>query len=166
MSRLLGFALLAVATMALYFGSHSDDGGTRFEIVLPETFEVGVARPAVFHSALLGHLHCEVKLNGSLRPSVENFLDRLGVSWNSETFRPSRQNLELEISDQHRAPANNCPPGLLVKARSLSYSSPPSRVLDAPLLQSSLEAVLLEMALEWRSLEVRSENPDSTPQLR
>jgi hypothetical protein len=30
MSRLLGFALLAVATMALYFGSHSDDGGTRF----------------------------------------------------------------------------------------------------------------------------------------
>lgn len=148
---------LVVAMNGRISCSSPDSGGTRLEIILPGTFLTDENRSAVFRSTLLARLKCELKLKGSLRPCLENFLDRLGISWSRNSLLPSAQSRVLEIRDQPSGPV------LLISARSCSAKRPRSRVLKAPFLQSSLEAVLLEMALEWRGLEVRRENPDSAP---
>lgn len=148
--------------------SSPDSGGTRIEIVLPGTFMDGKSLPSAFRSALLAKLQCELKLSGSLRPCMENFLDRLSIPWSQNPFLPSPRALVLEIMDRSVGPVTHYghSPDLSISARSCSALAPRTRVLKAPFLQSSLEAVLLEMALEWRCLEIRSENPDSTPPLR
>lgn len=148
--------------------SSPESGGTRIEIVLPGTFMAGENLPATFRSKLLAKLQCELKLSGSLRPCMENFLDRLEIPWSQNPFLPSPRALVLEIMDRSMGPVTHYghAPDLSISARSCSAMTPRTRVLKAPILQSSLEAILLEMVLEWRCLEVRSENPDSIPPLR
>jgi hypothetical protein len=144
------------------------DGGARFKIALPQALIYRETLPAVLHSSLLSRIRCQLNLGNPLRRSVANFLDRLGVHWSnhqSPATRGSNLGLNLVISDADRA-ADKQIPGLLLTLQARSGRAPRNWTLDAPVLESSLGKLLLEIALEWRRLDVRNENPDSAPTRR
>jgi hypothetical protein len=145
--------------------SSPKSGGARFEIVLPETLIFREAHPPVLRCSLLAQIRCQLKLGNPLRRSVENFLDRLGVRWSNHQLSNSHTPehvLALVISDVPRT-ADMQFPGLLVAPQSHTGLALRNRTLDAPVLESSLGKLLLEIALQWRSLEIRNENPGSAP---
>lgn len=146
--------------------SSPDGGGAQFEVLLP-----GIASaPAVpeFRSVLLERVRCELKLEKTLRKSVATFLMRLGVRFfdaGTEGLASPGQDLVLVISEvqQHLSVSQPC---LLVTPCPQPGIQPRQRVLESPLLESSLASLLLEIALEWRSLSLRNENPGSAPRQR
>jgi len=148
--------------------SSPESGGACFEVVLPEAVIPGKDRLPVFCSSLLAPIRCQLQLGYPFRRSVENFLTRMGVRWSH--YEPtaaatSGEDLTLVISDATGAGGNHLP-GLLVTSPAHPEWAPGSRVLDAPVLESSLGALLLEIALQWRRLEVRNGTPDSIPKPR
>jgi hypothetical protein len=143
-------------------------GGACFEIVLTDALIPRQENQAVLRSSLLTQIQCQLELGYPLRRSVENFLTHMGVRWSNHqpTAEPvSGHVLNIVISDAARV-RDNDQPGLLLTSLSHPDRTPDSRVLDTPVLESSLGALLLEIALQWRSLEVRNGTPDSVPTLR
>jgi len=145
--------------------SSPEGGGACFEMALPEALILQQDDLPVLRSSLLAQVRCQLELGYPLRRSVENFLTRLGVRWSNHeptAVRSSGYGLTLVISDAARTPGNHLP-GLLLTPLSHSGRAPGSRILDAPVLESSLGALLLEFALQWRSLEIRNGTPGSVP---
>jgi len=153
---------LVLAMRGLITCSSPEAGGARLEVVLPDALRIGKTRPPMLHSTLLDTVRCQLKLGGELRRCVANFLARLGVQYSDEERASPAQGLELFISE---APAQwtRDAPSLLVRPCTHAGAAPGKRVLKAPLLESSLCAMLLEIAFEWRNLALRNENPGSIP---
>ena len=148
--------------------SSPKSGGACFEVILPEALIPGKDRLPVFCSSLLTQIRCQLKLGYPFRRSVENFLTRMGVRWSNHeptAAATSGEGLTLVISDTAGARGSYLP-GLLVTSLAHPEWAPGSRVLDAPVLESNLGALLLEIALQWRRLEVRNGTPDSIPKPR
>jgi hypothetical protein len=148
--------------------SSPKSGGACFEFVLPETLIFRETHPPVLRCSLLAQIRCQLKLANPLRRSVENFLDRLGVRWSNHPLSnppTSGHGLALVISDAART-ADKRFAGLLVAPQSHKGLALRNRTLDVPVLESSLGKLLLEIALQWRSLEIRNENPGSAPTQR
>ena len=136
-------------------------GGARFDIVLPKTLIFSETKPLLMRSTLLTRIRCELKLGNPLRRSVENFLDRLGVCWSNHPpsiSRSSDQDFVILISDA-AGPAGEHIHGLLLTPRAQTGPALHSRTLYAPVLESNLGRLLLEIALQWRVLGIRNENP-------
>lgn len=140
-------------------------GGSRFEVVLPGAFCSDKGRPLGLQSTLFGRIRCQLNLEKAFYRSVGNFLSRLGVPFGEAEAVPPRGGLSLIISEAPHDWAK-APPSLLFTPHTNSTFKPRQRILQAPLLESSLGSLLLEIALEWRSLVLRNESPDSVPRLR
>jgi hypothetical protein len=143
-------------------------GGACFEVALPETLVLQQDDLPVLRSSLLAHIQCHLQLGYPLRRSVENFLTNLGVRWcNHEptVAYSSGHGLTLVISNAARTRGDH-PPGLLLTPLAPPDREPGSRILDTPVLESNLGALLLEIALHWRRLEVRSGTQGSVPTQR
>jgi two-component system sensor histidine kinase BarA len=137
------------------------EGGARFEIVLPEALIFRETHLPHVRSSLLERIRCQLKLRNPLRRSVENFLDRLGVRWsNHPPSAPdsSGHGFVIVISNPER-PADEHVPGLLLTPQTSPGPALHSRTLEAPVLESNLGKLLLEIALQWRGLRIRNENP-------
>jgi hypothetical protein len=137
-------------------------GGACFEIAFPEVLTLQQDAFPVLRSSLLAQIQCQLELGFPLRRSVENFLTNLGVRWSnheSTVAHSSGHGLTLVISDSARTRGNHHP-GLLLMPVSHPDREPGSRILDAPVLESNLGALLLEIALQWRNLEIRNGTPD------
>jgi hypothetical protein len=145
--------------------SSPEVGGACFTITLPEVLIFGETHPSVLHSSLLAQVRCQLKLKEPLRRSVASFLARLGVGRSHTAPYTSDQGLVVVISEVARTVENPLR-SLLLAPGSHPGLALQSRALDAPVLQSSLGLLLLEMALEWRSLEIRNGTPGSVPTLR
>jgi len=135
-------------------------GGARFEIILPGMLTGQGTGPRLPHSSLFSQIHCRLKLKGELLRGVENFLGRLGVSYSRSSSSPGGHVLELAITAPAKWPGSP-PRGLLRISDVRANPRLHSRILHAPLLQSSLASILLEIALEWRRTVIRSDKPDS-----
>jgi hypothetical protein len=137
-------------------------GGACFEVVLPGALPTEDSCPPALRSTLLDPVRCQLRLEGEIRRSVVNFLTRLEVQCSDKEGALPGQGLTLLVSE---APQQwtGAPPSLLFRPCTPSGVAPKSKVLEAPLLESSLGVLLLEIAFEWRSLELRDENPDSIP---
>lgn len=143
-------------------------GGARFEIALPETLVFSETCPGKLQSSLLEQIRCQLELAYPLRRSVENFLARLGVSCSnrlSVNSHATEQCLALVISDA-QSTRQDQPPGLVLTPQANAGTVLRRRVLDAPVLESSLGVLLLEMALQWRSQEIRNGKRGSVPTRR
>jgi hypothetical protein len=141
--------------------SSPSGGGACFKITLPQALTIRGATQPVFRSSLLTQIWCQLKLQNPLRRSVENILTRLSVRWSKyePTASPkSGEGLVLVICDPGKTEDKHIP-GLVLTPRPVSGSVLPGRVLDAPVLESSLAPLLLEIALQWRSLEISNEIP-------
>jgi len=149
-------------------GSSPKGGGACFEIALPEALIFRETSPAVSRSSLLAQIRCRLQLRNPLRRSVENFLARMGVRWTnheSTASQTSGRGLTIVISDAGRASENHLP-GLLLTPQPRQSAGRNNWILDAPVLESGLGVLLLEIALQWRGLKVRNETPGSTPSQR
>jgi len=153
---------IVVAMNGLITCSSPEGGGARFEVELPGALRMEEGRPPVLRSSLLDAVHCQLKLGGELGRSVKNFLARLGVQYSEVERALPGQGLVLFISEAPQPSTRDFPP-LLVRPCMHHDVAPERKVIQAPLLESSLGALLLEIAFEWRSLEFRNENPDSIP---
>lgn len=140
-------------------------GGACFEITLPGALCGGKTPIPVFRSDLFTQIRCELDLANPMRRSVKGFLDRLGV----RHIKPSRQLsdkvLVLNISEVPQQPSGSSS-GLILTPRGGPGVISEARVLDAPVLESSLGRLLLELTLELRSPAIRNENPGSVPAQR
>lgn len=132
--------------------SNSTGAGARFRISLPDTLVRPMRGAAPLRSALLERVRCHLELDDPLRLSVKNFLTRLGV-------RPPNSDggLELKICEVPGQEGNDLPE-LLLKPLGRPAPGFACRRLPAPVLESSLGTVLLEMALEWQAC-VRNGKP-------
>jgi len=148
--------------------SSPKDGGACLEVTLPEALILQQNELPVLRSSLLTQIRCCLELGYPLRHSVENFLTHLGVRWSNHESTDglsSGPGLTLVISDGARTRGSHLP-GLLLTPLSHPDRAPDSRILDAPVLESNLGALLLEIALQWRRLEIRNGSPDSVPTQR
>lgn len=145
--------------------SSPESGGACFEIVVPGTLHHPKNPVPDLRSELLSGIRCQLQLTNPVRRSVESFLTRLGMRFSDLPRRPQDRGQVLVISD---APGRriNGPPGLLLTPVSGQGVVPGARVLEAPVLESSLGRLLLELALEWRSLVLRNEIQGSIPTQR
>jgi hypothetical protein len=137
-------------------------GGALFKVILPGTLATQGAGPTLPHSSLFAQMHCQLMLTGELLRSVENFLGRLGVSFGRGSSRPGNHALVLAVTAPEKRSGSSSR-GLLRVSDMCADPQVHSRVLHTPLLQSSLAAMLLETALEWRRAGLRSDKPDSAP---
>jgi len=165
-----GLGLYICRNIALALGGNikcaiPESGGSRFEVVLPGAFCSDKGRPRALQSSLFGRVHCQLDLGEALYPSVGNFLSRLGVPFGKENADPPCDGFSLLITEVLQAGVNGLP-SLLFTPHPDSTFKPQPRILRAPLLESSLGSLLLEIVLEWRSLVLRNESPDSVPRLR
>jgi hypothetical protein len=142
-----------------------EGGGARFEVVLPGALPIEGPGQSILRSTLLEQVHCQLRLGGAIRHSVANFLARLGVRYSDRELDPTGEGFVLLISEAPRQWSRELP-SLLFTLHPGCSPAPCPKALAAPLLESTLGAMLLEMALEWRSLVLRSENPGSIPKLR
>jgi hypothetical protein len=142
-----------------------EGGGARFEVVLPGALSIEKPGQSMLCSTLLEQVQCQLRLGSALRRSVANFLARLGVQFSDREINPPGESFVLVISETPRQLTGQ-PPSLLFTPHSGCGVAPHRKILEAPLLESTLGAMLLEMALEWRSLVLRNENPGSIPKLR
>jgi hypothetical protein len=142
-----------------------EGGGARFEVLLPGAVPIEEPGWLIPRSTLLQQVECQLRLGGALRRSVANFLARLGVRYSAGEFDPPGKGFVLKISE---APGRGYgePPSLLFAPHPADDTAPRRRTLQAPLLESTLGAMLLEMALEWRGLVLRNESPGSIPKPR
>jgi len=141
--------------------SSSKGGGALFKIVLPEALIFQETCAPVSRCLLLAQIRCQLKLRSPVRRSVENILDRLGVRWSKHRHsapHSSGHGLWVVISEVAGA-AEEHVPGLLLAAQTDSGPVPDNRTLKAPVLESSLGALLLEIALQWRSLKGAEGDP-------
>lgn len=142
-----------------------EGGGARFEVVLPGALPIEEPGRLIPRSTLLEQVQCQLRLGSTLRCSVANFLARLGVRYSDREFDPPGKGFVLLISEA--AGQGPGEPPILLFTPHPDYNTVPCRkILQAPLLESTLGAMLLEMALEWRSLVLRNESPDSIPKPR
>jgi len=126
-------------------------GGSCFDVVLPGVLDTGNGQQSLFPVSLLQQVQCRLKLENPLRRSVANFLTRLGVRWSNN--RPAltgfREN-DLEVLISEARMSHNCgAPALLLTPRAPQGSDRPGHLLFAPVLESTLGPLLLEMVLEW-----------------
>jgi len=143
----------------------SEAGGSCFRILIPGALNRHETHGLLLPSALLTPLFCQLQLGRPLRRSVGNFLSRLGVRFCEEEVTPTDQNQTLVISEITNPGAEHLT-SLLLAPVSPSSDARHQKVLDTPVLESVLESVLLEIALEWRSRAVRNENRGSAPRQR
>jgi hypothetical protein len=147
---------------------HKTGGGACFEILLPDTLLAQKAGSPFMRSSLLGHIQVSLRLEETVMRSVQGLLDRLGVRHTAG--RPSENCeadgcLSLLISEPPETHGEH-PPCLLLSPQAGGGGAPPSRLLDPPVLESSLGLLLLEIVLEWRGLQVRTGKPGSAPTRR
>jgi hypothetical protein len=145
--------------------SSPDGGGARFEVLLPAFPRGSVAGTGMFRSELLKQLRCRLRLDSVLGKCVANFLARLGVPHcraGSEGEAPPGPALDLVISEVEPV-RSRTQPCLLIRPCSQSGPRLQQRLLEPPLLESSLASLLLEIALEWRAQALRNESPGSSP---
>lgn len=143
----------------------SEAGGSRFRVSIPGALNRHEAHGFILPSSLLTPLFCQLQLGRPLRRSVGNFLSRLGVRFCDVGVTPCDQNQNLVISEIAHPGAEHLT-SLLLAPVSPSADTRHQKVLDMPVLESVLESVLLEIALEWRSRVVRNENRGSAPRQR
>jgi hypothetical protein len=140
-------------------------GGAHFEVDLPGAFYGDETHRSAFCSSLLKPLWCQLKLGYALQRSIASFLARLGVRCTDREVEVSDRNLVLRISEATGNGVKSAP-ALILTPRGNPGPVTGRRVLEAPLLESTLGALLLEIALEWRNLLLRNESPDSIPRRR
>ncbi len=140
-------------------------GGTCFEVILPGLLDKEeVTLPL---SSLLTRFHCLLRLEAPLYQAVENILARLGVG--SSEYEPGGAGCspyrypllvrEAQMSDG--APG----PNLLLEPQSPEFTTG-TRLLSAPILESSMGLKLLELALEWCAFRAPDGTQGSVPRLR
>lgn len=145
--------------------ANREAGGASFEVTLPDVLSAKTGRSAVSRSALLKRICCFLDLTDTLQRSVEGFLARLGVRCiESPESCPDRA-LCLAISEKETSTAGAIP-GLVLTPQVAKGAPLPVKTIESPVLESRLGQVLLELALEWQRLALRSENPGSTPTRR
>lgn len=143
-------------------------GGTSFEIQLPGALLLREPGSPLPGSSLLAQFRVRLQLDRSSRRSVQSILDRLGVTRRSGRVEESAKEdgaLDLIISEASGLHGGNSP-CLILTPRPASGRAPCSRRLEAPVLESTLGLLLFEIALEWRSIEIRNGKPGSTPTRR
>ncbi|MCJ7815864.1 MAG: HAMP domain-containing histidine kinase [Xanthomonadales bacterium] len=145
--------------------SSPEGGGAHFEVVLPGALCIEETSSSMLRSSLLEQFRCQLRLGGALKRSIANFLARLGVRYSDQEVASPGPGLALLISEAPRQRVKD-PPSLLFTLNAHSGMALNNRILEAPLLESNLGAILLEIALEWRSLVLRNENPGSIPRPR
>jgi len=140
-------------------------GGARFEIILPGSLQSGEVATPVLRSELAAQVCCELKLANPMRRSVDGFLARLGVRRSDTSGQMDEPGLDLVISEVPQQLFKSSS-GIILTPRANPGPVPQSRMLEAPVLESSLGRLLLELALEWRSLVLRNESQGSAPTRR
>jgi len=129
--------------------SEPEGGGACFEVTLQGALDASKedAWPGI---SLMSRIHCLLELRGTLRLSTENFLSRLGVSWSdnaSSSLKDTGDRLRIRISQAGRSEKEPSP---ALKFEPLADGCG-VKILLAPLLQSALAPLLLNMALQWLS---------------
>jgi hypothetical protein len=165
-----GLGLYICRSIAMAMGGQitsttAEGGGARFEVVLPGALSIEEPGRTMLRSTLLELVQCQLRLGTVLRRSVANFLARLGVKYSDREVSPPVDGFVLLISE---APGqwSRESLSLLFTPHPGCSVAPQRKILEAPLLESTIGAVLLETALEWRNLVLRNENPGSIPKLR
>lgn len=139
-------------------------GGTRFTVHLPGVLATPRSRPSGPPSRILQAIECRVELKGTARDSVACCLARLGVAHRG--MEESAVRVADEVNDRparardsaqvlvaiHEVSGSTAVPGaassLLLRAGTPDGGVERSRRLELPVLESSLGALLLELALE------------------
>lgn len=137
--------------------SSGRSGGSCFEITLPGALMVSEVSPPVLRSALLARIFVILDLEHALGRSVRGFLGRLGVrssNVRASAMNPDGRRLVVVISEANSDA--DFPARLLLAPADPSLDR---RVLESPVLESSLGLLLLELALEWRGLQFRNGKP-------
>jgi hypothetical protein len=141
-------------------------GGVRFEVRLPGVLS-GAALASGPPSRILRCLHCRAELTGPLERSVTGHLSRIGVAWSAEGAQDGGarkddrgDRLWLRLGE---LPGGGGQPGPIVQLEAFSGDGQllARRILQAPILESSLAPLLMDLALQW--LWLRRETPDSNP---
>lgn len=143
----------------------SEADGSCFQVFIPGALSRDEAHGLVLRSTLLAPLFCQLKLERTQRRSVGNFLSRLGVRFCDGGTVPPEETHALVVTEIPNPDAAHLP-SLLLTPDVRSADAPPQKILATPVLESTLESLLLEIALEWRNLAVRNENRDSVPTQR
>lgn len=140
--------------------SEPEGGGACFEVTLQGALDASSENtwPGI---SLMSRIHCRLELRGNLRLSTENFLSRLGVSWSNDAstgLKDTGDRLQIRISQASRSEKEPSP---ALKFEPL-VDGCGVKILLAPILQSALAPLLLNMALQWLS---PGDTPDSDPGL-
>jgi len=140
-------------------------GGAQFEVILPGILRSNETAPSMLRSNLLDQTRCELQLAGTLRSCIASILARLGVKISDREADLTGHDLFLSISEAPRKRAED-PAGILFQPARNSVLASREWYLEAPFLESSLGAMLLEIALERQSQVLMNGNPDSAPRQR
>jgi len=140
------------------------DGGTRFTVTLPGVLANPGSRPAVPPGRLLQTVECRLELQGAARQSVACCLERLGVAYRgmeelaervadgvNDGPMNSRDSAPVLISINEVSGATAVAEtlsSLVLRAETPDGGVVRSSRLDLPVLECSLGALLLELALE------------------
>jgi anti-sigma regulatory factor (Ser/Thr protein kinase) len=127
-------------------------GGSTFELRLPQVLRCSTRRRPFGPHAWLRDVRCELKLEGQLRRSVRCFLVRMGVDCEGRKARHGSDQQALPVIAISEVPGGVKGSGLLqLCLAGQGGRSPVLKRLAAPILESGLAALLMEMALEWRA---------------
>jgi anti-sigma regulatory factor (Ser/Thr protein kinase) len=128
-----------------------EGGGSCFDVVLPGILGRGDGRHSALPTSLLTQVRCQLALDHPLERSVANFLTRLGVGcFNDRSASQGRREDSLEVLISEAGTGPDCgAPAILLTPLTPPGIDHPEHLLCAPILESTLGPVLLEMALEW-----------------
>jgi hypothetical protein len=138
-------------------------GGTCIEISLPHVLADSTG-PAGLGCSLFDSIRCRLRLAEPWLKCAGSILDRLGVEWTGDPQVYSDQNLCIDISEAARGPGYGR--GVLLLPMPADKPGHGGKSIAMPLLESSLGALLLEMALEWHGRNISCDIADSAPQQR
>lgn len=129
-------------------------GGSCFRVVLPGVPHRGARSRPEMGSSLLARIRCRLRLDEPLERCVECILTRLGVEWSDQEPDVSAGEGVLTICISDAGPdRSGVSPALLFAPLYSPGGRVPERLLYPPILQSTLEPLLMEMALESVSRE-------------
>jgi len=126
-------------------------GGARFELRLPGVLAQEQTPVDPLPTGLLHSIECTLDLGGTLRASVAGCLARLGVARQSAEPGAGRSEDRLLVNiSELAATADHPGPALLLSAKTRGNRPVRGKMLQPPILESSLGPLLLELALEWQ----------------